>query len=149
MVEVSVPVPDAVNCWVAPELIAVQLVGLIWMPLMSATSRVAWTLRPLAVAVMVDTPLATPVATPELLMVATPVFDELQVTLPETSSVVLFPSVPVALKFTVLPAATTLLGGETESATMAVCDGKKFELPHALNNVRPERATIRAVTGRV
>jgi hypothetical protein len=43
---------------------------------------------PVALAVIVTVPAATPVATPDALIVATAAFDEAQVTLPDPSSTV-------------------------------------------------------------
>lgn len=49
--------------------------------------RDALAVTPLAAAVMIELPMATPVAKPLLLMVATPGVSELHVTVPETSPV--------------------------------------------------------------
>jgi len=81
-------VPLAVNCWVVPSGM-VELAGIIDMDNKAAevTVRVVVSELPpeilvdmLELAVMVVVPTATAVARPLLLIVATEVFDELQVT---------------------------------------------------------------------
>ena len=46
------------------------------------------------------------------------------------------PSVPVAVKLTVEPGATTPLVGDRESEIIAVWDGKKFEFPQFVESAR-------------
>ncbi len=97
----SEKVAVAVNCWVWPE--DSEMVGLdgemvmaVTVLLLTVNVALAVTLL-LDLAVIVVVPSATPVANPELLMVATPVDEEVQVTVEETSPVLLLPKVAVAV----------------------------------------------------
>jgi len=100
-------VPEAANCWVAPTaLLAVAGVTAIEDRVAAVTVRVAVPILPLKAAVMVVVPAATAVARPLLLIVATPVLDELQVTCAVISRLVPSEYVQVAVSCWVLP--TTL-----------------------------------------
>ena len=101
-------VPEAVNCWVAPTaLLAVAGVTAIEFRVVAVTVRVAVPDIPPKAAVMVVVPAATAVAMPLLLIVATPVLDEFQVTCAVISRLVPSEYVQVAVSCWVLP--TTLL----------------------------------------
>jgi len=69
-------------------------------------------------AVMVVVPNDTPVANPALLMVATFVADEAQLTWLVASPVVLLPKVAVAVYCTVFPGATTEFRGDSRMDTI-------------------------------
>src|SRR5512142_395807 len=92
---------------------------------------------------MVVTPSATPFTLPAL-TVAIAGLDDVHVTVEVTSCVLLSPSVPVAVKFAVLPGATRPLGGEMESAMIACCDGKKFEFPQFVERASTSTAQLTA-----
>jgi hypothetical protein len=68
---------------------------------------------PLKVAEIVLVPTATPVARPAVVMVATPVFEEVHVTWPVRFCVVLSLYVPVAVNCCVIPAGIAGLAGVT------------------------------------
>lgn len=109
----------ALNCWVVCGAM-VAAVGLMVMPVTVAPGGVtAFTVSaavpevPFNDAVMVAAPALTPVATPPLLMVATEVFEEVQATLLEMSSMVPSEYVPVAVNCCVDPALMVALLGAT------------------------------------
>lgn len=87
----AVKVPEP--CDVQPEQEIVNPLP----PLPTITVREAWPVSPFWDAVIVETPVATPVANPELLMVATFVEEELQFTEEVTSRLVLSPKAPIAM----------------------------------------------------
>jgi len=101
LVDPSENVAVAVNCWVWFSLNdIVALVGLMARPVTVLLPTVSVALEVtllLDFAVMVVVPSATPVANPELSIVATLVKDEVQVTCEVTSPVLLSPKVAVAL----------------------------------------------------
>jgi hypothetical protein len=109
-VVLSEKVPVAVNCWVVPRAM-LGMVGVTAMEtrIAGVTVRVVEPEMPPDVAVTVDVPTATVVALPlvaaALLMVATDVTDELQVTKVVRSCVVLSEKVPVAVNCWVVPRA--------------------------------------------
>jgi hypothetical protein len=138
--------PCAVNCCCNPVEIGLQLVGLMVMPVILLTRTLAVAETWLEDAVMVVVPKATPVTTPAF-TVATVGLEEVQVTVEVTSCVWLFPRVPVAVKSTVLFGCTTPLVGESERATTAVWDGKKFEPPQLLILTMSSRQVRVAKTG--
>ena len=72
---------------------------------------------PSRLAVIVEDPAATPVATPVGSMAAAPMFDDVHVTNDEILCVVWSLKVPVALKKRVLPAGIDAAVGETEIDT--------------------------------
>lgn len=106
-----VNVPEAVNCWVVPTAM-VGVGGVSAMDDTVATVRLAEPDTP-KVAVMVGDPRATAVASPVLLIVATPVSDELQATYAVKFWVALFEKVPVAVNCCVVPSAIVGLDGVT------------------------------------
>lgn len=81
------------------------------------TFNVVVPLTPAEAAVMVVAPVPVLVASPRLLMIATPVTEELQATELEMSCVVASSKVPVAANCCVRPSATTGLTGETAMDT--------------------------------
>jgi hypothetical protein len=105
-VVLSENVPVAVNCWVVP-LAMLGLVGVI----ARDTSVAGFTVSVVEPdilpddAVIVVVPAATAAAKPELLIVATPVLDEPQVTVVVRFCVVLSENVPVAVNCWVVPLA--------------------------------------------
>ena len=111
----SVYVPVAVNCIVLPRAIE-GLTGVISIETNWAAVTVKVVLPAIApdVAVIVVEPTASDVARPLLLIVATPVFDELQTTCPVKSCVVASVNVPVAINCFVVPLAIDGLVGVTE-----------------------------------
>jgi hypothetical protein len=117
-VVLSEKVPVAVNCWVVPRAM-LGMVGVTAMEtrIAGVTVRVVEPEMPPDVAVTVDVPTATVVALPlvaaALLMVATDVTDELQVTKVVRSCVVLSEKVPVAVNCWVVPRAMFGLVGVT------------------------------------
>jgi hypothetical protein len=125
----SEKVAVAVNCsvWFCDnEMLA--FVGLIAsaVTVLLLTVRVALAVTLLVdVAVMVLAPSATPVAKPEVLMVAMPLWDEVQVTDEVTSPVLLSPKVAVAVYCSVASGMMKAPVGEMESETMVSLDGKK------------------------
>ncbi len=97
----SEKVAVAVNCWVWPVdtdrvgFEGLMLIALIVL-LLTVSAAVSVTLL-VDLAVIVVVPTATPVANPALLMVATLVEEEVQVTCEVTSPVLLLPKVAVAV----------------------------------------------------
>lgn len=146
-VVMSEKVAVAVNCCVVcppNDRLMVALGGLTVMDVMVRLLTVMVTLlvTPLLdFAVMVVVPKATAVANPELSIVATPVEDEVQVTLEVTSPVLLLPKVAVALNCCVACGMTKAPLGETASETTVSLPGKKPEqLP--INNTNNRAATV-------
>lgn len=91
---------------------------------MIETSVAAVTLRlvapvtePCFAEIVVDCPEVTPVARPVELMVAAPVFEDVQATEVVRSCMLVSENVPVALNCMVLPASTELLAGVTAIET--------------------------------
>lgn len=76
-------------------------------------------------AVMLEVPSATAVANPEVLIVATLVAEDIQVTCEVTSPVVLFPKVAVAEYCCVAIGMTWALAGDIAMETIVSDDGKK------------------------
>lgn len=76
-------------------------------------------------AVMVVVPVATPVASPAVLIVAMLVFDEVQVTWFVASPIVLLPKVAVAVNCLLFCGLTNGPVGEIESAVIVLEEGKK------------------------
>jgi hypothetical protein len=116
-VELSENIPVAVNCWVCPftmlglagvtEIDWSVGVGLV-------TVSVVWPVTPLSDAVIVDVPAATPVASPALLIVATPVLADAQVTWFVRFCIELSENVPVAVNCCVDPLVMLGFVGVTE-----------------------------------
>ncbi len=92
--------------------------------LLTVTGAVAVTLLLFDLAVMVVLPSATPVARPELLMVATPGEEDVQVTCEVTSPFVLLPKVAVAVNCCVVVGVRKALAGDKEMAVISVDEGK-------------------------
>jgi hypothetical protein len=123
----SVYVPVAVNCCVAVlEMLAVSGVMAIEASVAAVTVSPAVPWTDPSVAVIVTEPTPAPVANPyvpaALLIVATPRFDELQVTDAVRSCVLLSVYVPVAVNWFVVPVAMLGVGGVTaiEASVAAV-----------------------------
>ena len=97
-VELSEKVPVAVNCWVKPFAMA-GLAGVTAIDCSAGalTVRTVEPVTPLSVALIVDVPVATPVASPAVLIVATDVVAEAQVTWLVRFCVELSEKVPVAV----------------------------------------------------
>lgn len=93
------------------------------------TTRVVEPLTPLSVAVIVVVPVATAVARPVLLIVATLGAEELHVAEEETSLLVPSPNEPIAVNCWVLVSCMDGPEGETEMATRLPADGKNFPHP--------------------
>jgi hypothetical protein len=111
----SVYVPVAVNCCVRPfAIIVLAGVTAIDTSVAAVTVSVAVLLvTPLDAAVMFEAPRATPVAKPELVIVAIPVADEFHVALAVKSAVLESVYVPVAVNCCVRPFAIVALAGVT------------------------------------
>ena len=90
------------------------------------TVNVVTPLIPLSAAVIVVVPVAAAVASPELLIVATFVDEEVQVTDEVTSLLLLSPNVPVAVNCWVLLSCMVGLLGEIEIATKELAEGKNL-----------------------
>jgi len=97
-------VPVALNCWLVP-MAMLGAAGVTAMEVSVAEVSVVEPVTSPKAAVMVVEPAATAVARPEAVMVAAPVFDELQVTNVVRSWVALFDSVPLALNCWLVPMA--------------------------------------------
>jgi hypothetical protein len=133
-VELSAKVAVTVSCSVAPELrIKVGLTGEICSVLRtrSVTVRFVFPLMPLSEALIEVVPDATVVATPPVVIVAIPVWDEAQVTALALVMSAVDPSeyVPVAVKFTVFEtpeteefAGVTAIDCSTGAVTFRVAD---------------------------
>jgi hypothetical protein len=131
LVDPSEKVAVAVNCWLCARLndiVALAGVTEMLVTVLLLTVRIveAETLL-LDFAVIVVVPSATPVANPELSMVAMPVVDEVQVTCEVTSPVLLLPKVAVALNCWVAFGMTKGPVGEIASETIVSFPGKKPE----------------------
>jgi hypothetical protein len=113
-VVLSEKVAVALNCWVCPTD-SVGFAGAIVMLLTTCvlTKSVVEAVTPPLLTVIVVVPGATPVATPELSMVATVVEEEVHVDCDVTSLVVLSPMVAVAVNCCVLPGWIVALVGES------------------------------------
>ncbi len=140
----SEKVAVAVYCWVCP-VTRVWLVGETAMELMTRVLTVSWVVAVSApdLAVMVVVPRATPVARPALLMVATPVLEELQAAVLVTSLVVPSASVAFAVYCSVLLGVMAALTGVRVSATTV--PGERKKSPHPTAAVNNATAMIRLV----
>jgi hypothetical protein len=122
-VDPSEKVPVAVNCWVSPAG-RLGLAGVTEIDSKTAAVTVSTVepVMPSSVALIVDIPVATPVASPPLVMVATEVVAEAQVTWLVKFSVVSLEKVPVAVNCWDSPAGRLGLAGVTaiDSRTAAV-----------------------------
>lgn len=100
---------------------------------------------PLSLAVIVVVPVLPAVARPELLIVATFVEDEDQVTDDVTSLLELSPKVPVAVNCCVLLLSVRVeLLGDIEIATSVLADGKNW--PHAVPNTTAAISSPKPIT---
>jgi len=122
-VNVTVPVStEAVNvepdCEMQPEQEIVKL------PVDELTVSVVNPEMPLSAAVIVVVPVAPAVASPVLLMLATLVAEEVQVTVEVMSLLLLSPNVPVAVNCWVPLKAIVGLAGDTVIPTSEPADGK-------------------------
>jgi hypothetical protein len=116
----AVKVPEP--CEVQPEQEIVKPLP----PLPMITVKDALPVSPLWDAVIVETPVATPVANPELLMVAMFVEEELQFTEEVTSRLVLSPNAPIAMYCWVPLSSMLEVAGVTEIPTNVSGSGKNF-----------------------
>jgi hypothetical protein len=125
----SVKFPEAANCWARPMIILAEAGDtVIDFSTACVTVSVVEPEMPPKTALIIVEPSLTDVASPfdpvALLIVATPVFEELQVTDEEISCVVLSENVPVAMNCWVVPRAmlgfTGVTAIDTRSAGVTV-----------------------------
>jgi hypothetical protein len=114
----SVNVPVAVNCWVLLPMLRLTIAEAGDTVMDTSVAGVTVSVAPLEVipesfAVIVVVPFAADVATPELLMLGTTVFEENQVASDVMSCVVLSENFPVAVNCWVRPRAILWLAGVT------------------------------------
>jgi hypothetical protein len=123
----------AVNCWVAPK-VKLGLVGItdIEMRVAEFTVRVANPVIPCKPAPMLAVPVATAVARPLPLMVATDVFDEPQETWAVISWFVPSEFVPIAINCWVAPAGMLGVAGVT------VMVDRPLPPPHVVRHIANE-----------
>lgn len=138
----AVKVPEP--CDVQPEQEIVNPLP----PLPMITVREALPVSPFWDAVIVETPVAAPVANPELLMVAMFVEEEVQFTEEVTSRLVPSPKAPIAMYCWVALSSILEVAGVTEMPTNVSGSGKNF--PHAVvkssgTSRRRMEKTIRSV----
>jgi hypothetical protein len=135
-VAVNVPEP----CERHPEQLIVRVP-----PPVVLTVIVVTPLIPLSAAVMVVVPVAAAVASPELLIVATLVAEEVQVTDEVTFWLLLSPNVPVAVNCCVPLSCTEGLLGVTEIATSVLAEGKNLPQAVASSAGRIMRAILNPI----
>jgi hypothetical protein len=109
------------------------------------TVSVVTPLIPLSVAVIVVLPVAAAVASPEPLMVATLVDEELQVTEEVTFWLLLSPKVPVAVNCWVALRPIVELLGEIEIATNSFAEGKNLPQAVARSAGKMMRAILKPI----
>jgi hypothetical protein len=139
LVDPSENVAVAVNCWVWARLndivaLAGLMARLVTVLLLTVSVALAVTLL-VDFAVIVVVPNATPVASPEVSIVAMAGEEDVQVTCEVTSPVLLLPKVAVALNCWVAVGFTKALVGETASETIVVDLGKKPGQPYQPPNI--------------
>jgi hypothetical protein len=117
-VELSLYVAVAVNCCIAPAtmlgLAGVTAMEVIVFVVAAVTVSIAVPLTPLREAVIVLEPAATAVASPDVLIVAAALLEDVQVAVDVTFAVELSLYVAVAVNCCVAPAAMLPVAGETE-----------------------------------
>ncbi len=131
-VELSLYVAVAVNCCVAPAVmlgVAGVTATAVSVFVAAVTVSLAVPLIPLSEAVTEVEPAATAVASPDMLIVAAELLEDVQLAVEVTFAVELSLYVAVAVNCCVVPAAIVAVAGETEIDVSVLIGGGSDELP--------------------